>query len=59
MIAKVMRGHPSEQSIPGSTFWIQHVMAAKKSDSEKNLPWGLTPEGLTPGSMKVSEFLPL
>ena len=31
-------------------------MAAKKADSsEKSLPWGLSPEGLAPGSMKVSD----
>ncbi|KAJ7390317.1 U2 snRNP-associated SURP domain-containing protein [Desmophyllum pertusum] len=28
-------------------------MAAKKSESDKNLPWGLSPEGLAPGSMKT------
>ena len=33
-----------------------HVMAANKSDSsDKPLPWGLSPEGLAPGSMKVRD----
>ncbi|XP_020630769.1 U2 snRNP-associated SURP motif-containing protein-like [Orbicella faveolata] len=28
-------------------------MAAKKLDPDKSLPWGLSPEGLAPGSMKT------
>ena len=43
-------------------FWVvrspfQDVMAAKKLDPDKNLPWGLSPEGLAPGSMKVGKLL--
>ncbi|CAH3149384.1 unnamed protein product [Pocillopora meandrina] len=49
-----MRSHLLEQSTSGRfSTTIQHVMAAKKSEPDKNLPWGLTPEGLTPGSMKT------
>ena len=36
---------------------FQDVMAAKKLDPDKSLPWGLSPEGLAPGSMKVSKSL--
>ena len=55
LVASVMRSHLLEQSTSGRfSTTIQHVMAGKKSEPEKNLPWGLTPEGLTPGSMKVS-----
>ena len=55
LVASVMRSRLLEQSTSGRfSTTIQHVMAGKKSETEKNLPWGLTPEGLTPGSMKVS-----
>ena len=47
-----------EQSILGSALvFLQDVMAAKKLGPDKSLPWGLSPEGLAPGSMKVSKFL--
>lgn len=58
MIDIVMRDDVSERSIPGSPLSpFQDVMAAKKLDPDKNLPWGLSPEGLAPGSMKVSKIL--
>lgn len=58
MIEIVMRSPVSEQSILGITLFLQDVMAAKKLvDPDKSLPWGLSPEGLAPGSMKVSKLL--
>ena len=45
--------HPGKHAV-----YYNHVMAAKKSESsDKTLPWGLSPDALAPGSMKVSKHL--
>ena len=57
MIDTAMRSSVQNKASREIRSPFQDVMAAKKLDPDKSLPWGLSPEGLAPGSMKVSKFL--